>query len=214
MKTKPSPPESGYAIRHAIHSTNLAGNDLDDYLTKLLIESGYNTGYECDVSRDIKENYCYVNLNYDGETGLPGAGVEYELPDGQEITVDYCRSQCPEALFKPFLAGGEGGGIHQLTHEAIGKCESCIRPQLYSNVVLGGGGSLIPGIEARLEAELTTLAPAPREVHVTAPPDRKYSAWNGGSILAALSSFQKMWVNKQEYDECGPDSLVRKMSFS
>ena len=70
-------------------------------------------------------------------------------------------------------------------------------------MVLGGGGSLIPGVEARLEAELTTLAPAPMEVHVIASTDRKYSAWVGGSILATLSWFQDHWVNKLVYEECG-----------
>merc|ERR1712184_60472 len=31
-------------------------------------------------------------------------------------------------------------------------------------------------------------------------PERKYSVWIGGSILASLSTFQQMWVTKQEYD--------------
>merc|ERR1712210_432326 len=35
-------------------------------------------------------------------------------------------------------------------------------------------------------------------------PERKYSVWIGGSILASLSTFQQMWISKQEYDECGP----------
>lgn len=33
---------------------------------------------------------------------------------------------------------------------------------------------------------------------------RKYSVWIGGSILASLSTFQQMWISKQEYDEAGP----------
>ena len=39
---------------------------------------------------------------------------------------------------------------------------------------------------------------------IIAPEDRKYSAWQGGSILASLSTFQEMWISKQEYDESGP----------
>ncbi|CAL8301173.1 unnamed protein product [Boreogadus saida] len=38
---------------------------------------------------------------------------------------------------------------------------------------------------------------------IIAPPERKYSVWIGGSILAFLSTFQ-MWISKQEYDEAGP----------
>merc|ERR1719410_276569 len=41
-------------------------------------------------------------------------------------------------------------------------------------------------------------------------PERKYSVWIGGSILASLSTFQQMWISKQEYDECGPAIVHRK----
>merc|ERR1712176_86083 len=33
---------------------------------------------------------------------------------------------------------------------------------------------------------------------------------SGGSILASLSTFQQMWISKQEYDECGPAIVHRK----
>jgi actin-related protein len=35
------------------------------------------------------------------------------------------------------------------------------------------------------------------KINVFDPPERKYAAWMGGSILAALSSFQPMFVSKQ-----------------
>uniref|UniRef100_A0A1X7VST2 Actin, cytoplasmic n=1 Tax=Amphimedon queenslandica TaxID=400682 RepID=A0A1X7VST2_AMPQE len=34
--------------------------------------------------------------------------------------------------------------------------------------------------------------------------------WIGGSILASLSTFQQMWISKQEYDESGPSIVHRK----
>merc|ERR1712023_467339 len=42
------------------------------------------------------------------------------------------------------------------------------------------------------------------KVKIIAPPERKYSVWIGGSILSSLSTFQQMWISKQEYDESGP----------
>ena len=45
---------------------------------------------------------------------------------------------------------------------------------------------------------------------VVAPPERKYSVWIGGSILASLSTFQQMWIAKSEYDESGPSIVHRK----
>ncbi|VDP78024.1 unnamed protein product [Echinostoma caproni] len=48
------------------------------------------------------------------------------------------------------------------------------------------------------------------QIKIVAPPERKYSVWIGGSILASLSTFQQMWISKQEYDESGPGIVHRK----
>ena len=58
--------------------------------------------------------------------------------------------------------------------------------------------------------ELSAIAPDSVRVKVIAPPERKYSVWIGGSILASLSTFQQMWISKQEYDESGPAIVHRK----
>ena len=52
------------------------------------------------------------------------------------------------------------------------------------------------------------------QVKIVAPPDRKYSAWVGGSLLASLSSFQQMWITKSEYDESGPSIVHRKCNYN
>ena len=58
--------------------------------------------------------------------------------------------------------------------------------------------------------EITALAPSTMKIKIIAPPERKYSVWIGGSILASLSTFQQMWISKQEYDESGPSIVHRK----
>jgi actin-related protein len=69
---------------------------------------------------------------------------------------------------------------------------------------------MFPGITDRLQQEITNMAPSSMRVKVVAPPERKYSVWIGGSILASLSTFQQMWISKQEYDESGPSIVHRK----
>ena len=69
---------------------------------------------------------------------------------------------------------------------------------------------LLPGIADRMKKELDGLVPASMKNKVIAPPERKYSVWIGGAILSSLSSFQNMWISKQEYDECGPSIVHRK----
>ncbi len=39
---------------------------------------------------------------------------------------------------------------------------------------------------------------------------KKYSVWIGGSILSSLSTFEEMWIKKEEYDESGPSVVHRK----
>merc|ERR1719385_456680 len=104
----------------------------------------------------------------------------------------------------------ESAGIHESTYNAIMKCDVDIRKDLYANTVLSGGTTMFPGIADRMTKEIVTLAPASMKIKCIAPPERKYSVWIGGSILASLSTFQSMWISKQEYDECGPSIVHRK----
>uniref|UniRef100_A0A4W5S0Z7 Actin alpha 1, skeletal muscle n=1 Tax=Hucho hucho TaxID=62062 RepID=A0A4W5S0Z7_9TELE len=89
-------------------------------------------------------------------------------------------------------------------------CDIDIRKDLYANNVLSGGTTMYPGIADRMQKEITALAPSTMKIKIIAPPERKYSVWIGGSILASLSTFQAMWITKQEYDEAGPSIVHRK----
>jgi len=206
----------GYALPHAILRMNLAGRDVTDYLVKILGGRGYEftTSAEREIVRDIKEKLAYCAEDYDSEMtkseNSNECEKEYELPDSSNITVGNERFRCCELLFKPNFIGLEITGIHETTFNSIQKCDIDIRKDLYGNIVLSGGTTMFKGLADRLHAEVTKLAPKNAKIKVNAPEERKFSVWIGGSILSSLSTFNQMWITKDEYDDAGATIVHRK----
>lgn len=103
-----------------------------------------------------------------------------------------------------------------------------LRKSLYGNIVLSGGGTLTKGFGDRLLHEVQRLAVKDMRIKIFAPPERKYSTWIGGSILAGLSTFRKvsrvdstpwsqadtcpqMWVNMEDWQE-NPEIIHTKFN--
>ncbi len=212
--TRAVPVRDGYAVEDASQVVDLAGIDLTEKLQKIVSKSGYdiaksirNEKLVVSLVRDIKEKLCYVAIHFDKEMKTATPNI-YKLPDGKEVVLGIERFQCPEGLFQPSLLGKECVGIHTILNESITKCDAVFQKEMYSNIVLSGGTTLLPGFVERMRK---CLAQYETEFNITVPGERKHSVWLGGSILACLCNYQKsMWISKQEYDEYGPTVVHRK----
>lgn len=242
------PIHEGYTLIWQISTSGVAGQAVTEYLIQLLAEKGYRftTASELDIVTNINETQCYVPIDRASvEADVEGQSTQYQLPYGQEIKLDAERYLCGEYLFNfglpnkgkgtyfqsPFTLLDERDevveskvqrGLSTLLYNSVTMCEPSLRPRLYNNVVLAGGGTLFAGTRDRLHSELLKMY---REAHPTENAEgairedgiresaqRAYSAWVGGSMLGMLPMFPHMLIQKQEYNEIG-ESVVHRKCF-
>ncbi len=208
------PVYEGQCLSQAAMRLHIAGKGLDAHLEGMLNKRGYSFDAldKHFIIKDIKESMCYVSSGQEGSASL-SRRQSYELPDGKKVVLSHEKSRCPEALFQPKLAGVNQEGIHKLIYRSLMKCETAIREELLSNVVLEGGTSLFQGFAERLQREVEHIVPRGIPVNVVAPEDRTISAWKGAGNLAKLSSFDAISVSQKEYKQHGP-RMVRKKCAS
>ena len=119
----------------------------------------------------------------------------------------YEGTSLPYAIIQLNSAGTDLTDICKAAYNSIMKCDVDIHKDLYANIILAGDTTRFPDIVAQMQKGISALAPSGTKIQIIAPPERKDSAWIGGSILASLSTFQQIWVSKQEYDESGPSII-------
>jgi len=209
----------GFALPHAIQRIDLAGRDVTEHLQMLLRKAGYYfyTSSEKEIVRSIKETACYVAFDPSKEEELLESAAsavpathKYKLPDGNVIEIGPERFRAAEILFHPELMGEEYSGVHECLVNSIQRADMDLRKTLYSNIVLSGGSTLFPGFGDRLLNEVKHLAPKDIKIKISAPIERKFSTWVGGSILASLPTFKKMWISAEEFEEDGASVVHRK----
>ena len=204
----------GYALPYCVQHLGVGGRHVTLHLLQLLSQRGHTL--PINIANDIKEKLCHVALDDQNELSSSSGSRGYELPDGKVIFIEGKeRLQCPEILFKSGLVGGKDlcGFSEAILRSVDARCDAMLelRRDMYSNIVLSGGNTMYPGLKDRLDHELNAkLSPKYYRCAVIAPSERKLTTWIGGSILGSLSTFQQMWISKEEYGEVGPSIVTRK----
>ncbi|CAG9805659.1 unnamed protein product [Chironomus riparius] len=202
----------GFAMPHSIMRVDIAGRDVTRYLKALIRKEGFNfrTTAEFEIVKMIKEKVCYLATNLQKEESMDTDKIGYVLPDGNTLEIGQARFRAPEVLFRPDLIGEECEGIHEVLMYSIQKSDMDLRKMLYQNIVLSGGSTLFKNFGDRLLQEIKKNVAKDMKIRIAAPQERLYSTWMGGSILASLDTFKKMWISKREFDEEGQRAVHRK----
>jgi len=208
------PVYEGFALPHSVTRSDVAGRDVTRQLQLQLRRSGlaFTTTAEVDLVKSLKEEVCYCTPTPTGEnddSAEKESKTQYQLPDGQSITLSSERYQAPNVLFNPFLFGSEEAGVADVLVSSIMKSDLDLRSKLFSQIVLAGGSTLFNGFGDRMLYEVRSRSPSHTRIRISAPPERLHSAYVGGSILASLATFKSMWVSRAEYEEHGSAILHR-----
>merc|ERR1712118_126049 len=140
----------GYSMPHAIQRINLAGRDLTDYICKILQESKITltTTAERESAKKIKEDLCYVSMNFGEEVDAFAGKEMMGLHELTKKTVNDCDLDVRKDLLgNVVMSGGTTmfpnmperlqAELQGLVPEAT-KCKVIAPPERMISVWIGG----------------------------------------------------------------------------
>ena len=201
----------GYLIENSFYRYDYGGKDVSSIL-KILIKQN-NPKFNCNildnikVLNEIKEKQCYIKTLKDENEDFVSIPSEYILPDGSKLVLNDEKILAPEILFNNKLIFGEYLTFHEMVINSINKVDINIKNKLYKTIILSGGNTKFKGIEEKMKTNLSYLIPRGVDIKIRTQINPELNCWNGGNIIASLNTFNKMLVNKKEWDERGKNII-------
>ncbi|KAK0654788.1 actin family [Cercophora newfieldiana] len=215
-----TPHYEGFPLPHATAHLPFGGGTVTSALQAVLSSPSHPLSLS--TARAIKHRCCYAPVKgYLAEVARtrysnapldwPRARAEspeYTLPDGHTVSLETEAFSAPEfAMSLDTWA--------PTVRSSTSKCVLDIRRDLNANIILSGGGTLLPGLGDRIANDL--IASETRgswaRYRVVAPAEWDLSTWIGGSVLGSLSTMEEMWVTKQDYEEVGAEVVAWRCLF-
>ena len=201
----------GYLIENSFYRFDYGGRDVSGILKILLKQNNpkFNSNIlnNNKVLNEIKENQCYIKTLKDENEDFVSIPSEYILPDGGKLVLNDEKILAPEILFNNKLIFGEYLTFHEMVINSINKVDINIKNKLYKTIILSGGNTKFKGIEDKMKTNLSYLIPRGVDIKIRTQINPELNCWNGGNIIASLNTFNKMLVNKKEWDECGKNII-------
>ena len=179
----------------------ISGKDLTSTLLNLLLKGiGKNVYLDQMIAKEIKEKLSVCVLNPEEEVkrikdGLTKFKSSVDLPDGSKLEINSERFQLVEPLFDPSIIHIDYIGLPEAIAKVIRTWDREDWVELLPNILLVGGGSLIPGLEKRLQIEISKFFSERirDKIAVLASSGRDTMSWVGVSVLWAQGKLTKGW---------------------
>ena len=198
------PVYEGFSLNSAIQRIDIGGRELTEQLQLMLRQNAgvsLLSNSERELVRTIKERGCYVRPQpEDNDSTLNSCPSKFKLPDGQIISLGNSSYRIPEILFNPQLINSDFQGVPDICFQAIRRTDIDIRSKLSLNIILAGGSTMFRGFGPRLLRSLESLSDKKMRFRIVAPPERKYTAWIGGSVLTGVPAFSKLWQTRDDWN--------------
>ncbi len=182
----------------------ISGKQLTDYFLNLILTRiGAKKSIYIDnsIAKEIKEKLSLCVLDPKEEQkrvkeGLTKYDRIIDLPDGSNLKVNLERFLVAEPLFNPRLAHVDYIGLAEAVSKVIKTWERENWEELIPNIILSGGGSLIPGLDQRLQVEIQAFfsEKLKNKIKVIAASGRDNMGWIGASILYSKEKLNKGWI--------------------
>jgi actin-related protein 2 len=221
----------GHAIPKLEKNQEVGGRAITSHLLKLLRLKGYQLNEQEDTEngREIKEKYCYVSVDPNEDEKLASETTSlvesFRLPDATVISMGRERFDATEVLFQPSLINCESKSLPNIIFEAIQEADIDCRADLYRNIIVSGGTSLLRGLPERLEKDLHNRyvrdvlnSEQSRSLgwtaRVLAPESRKHLVFEGAALFADLIRDEtSFWVTLKDYTEGGIQTVLDKCNI-
>uniref|UniRef100_A0A2A4JQM4 Actin n=1 Tax=Heliothis virescens TaxID=7102 RepID=A0A2A4JQM4_HELVI len=206
--TEINPIYAGGSISYANMQTNIAGNEITNYIKKSFRRRGLKLGKQFDdVIQDVKRNYIYVTEN------CAAGRKEYKktctLGFGKSFDVSDESFMAGEMYFQPELVIGKKQDVIPIQDAivtSILKCDAELQPEMYESIVTYGGMATMPGLNKRLAREIELIIKRP--VNVVSTSEAYAAAWLGGAVFAGMAGANRLWVTKKQFEDHG-ERIVR-----
>ncbi|MFX0041954.1 MAG: hypothetical protein ACFE8L_03480 [Candidatus Hodarchaeota archaeon] len=181
----------------------ISGKDLTNHLLNIILtKKNSETVMYLDymTAKEMKERLSLCVLDPIEEmkrikSGLTTYNRNFILPDSSSIEINLERFMLFEPMFDPTLIHIDYIGLGETVAKVIKTWDRENWEELVPNIILSGGGSLVPGLDKRLELDLAKYFSTKMKdkIKVTAASGRENMGWIGGSILYSQGKLKKGW---------------------